>query len=74
MWKSVRALCFVFISRVPRSSRVSRDLEKMLSRFSGFGLAAAAFGFGRNGCGVFEKTGVLLIINQVRVFILQPAD
>jgi hypothetical protein len=35
---------------------VSRDLEKMLSRFLDFG--AAASGMGRNVCSVCAKTGV----------------
>ena len=42
-----------------RSSRVSRDLEKMLSRFLDFG--AAASGFGRNVWSVCGKTGVCSI-------------
>jgi hypothetical protein len=35
---------------------VSRDLEKMLSRFLDFGVASS--GFGRNVWSVWEKTGV----------------
>jgi hypothetical protein len=43
-----------FISRVPRSSRVSRDLEKILSRFLFFFVAAS--GVGCKVCSVGGKT------------------
>ena len=49
-------LCEFFISRVPRSSRVSRDLEKTLSLFLFFFVAAS--GVGRKVWGVGGKTGV----------------
>jgi hypothetical protein len=39
---NVCGLCVVFIWRSPRSSRVSRDLEKMLSRFLDFGPGPAS--------------------------------
>lgn len=39
---NVWGFCEVFISRVPRSSYVSRDFEKMLSRFFAFEPSAAA--------------------------------
>jgi len=57
MRKSACELCIVFIWREPRSWRVSRDLEKMLSRFLDFGLVVAALGFGRSRWSVFWKTG-----------------
>ena len=40
--------CDVFISRSPRSSRMSRDLEKMLSRFFGLGFEGSSLGFARS--------------------------
>src|SRR5665213_3731047 len=43
---------------MPRSSRVSRDLEKMLSRFSGFGFGADSVVSCRTRCNVCGKTGV----------------
>jgi hypothetical protein len=55
---NVCGLCMVFIWRAPRSSRVSRDLEKMLSRFSDFGWAVAVVSLWRNWWSVLGKTGV----------------
>ena len=54
-WGKVRELCEVFISRRDRSSRVSTDWEKILSRFFGFGRAVAPLG--RTVCIVCGNTG-----------------
>jgi hypothetical protein len=51
-----RAFCVVFIARVPRSSRTSRDFENVLSRLGGGGFVAALTG--RNWCNVCGYTGV----------------
>ena len=56
--ENVCGLCDVFIWREPRSSRVSRDLENVLSRFLDFGLGVAAFRFTRALTLTVWKTGV----------------
>ena len=48
-------MCDVFISRVPRSSRVSRDFEKILSRFTGLAVSSD-FGTGWNGSDALGNT------------------
>ena len=55
---NVCELCAVFIWRAPRSSRLSRDLEKMLSRLLGFRFGAVSVEVGRSWCSVPGKTGV----------------
>jgi hypothetical protein len=50
-------LCDSFIWREARSSRVSRDLEKILSRFLDFELAVAAF-FGSDFLVTFRRIEV----------------
>ena len=54
--ENVCELLDVFIWREPRSSRVSRDLEKMLSRFLDFG-GFTFLALGRRRI-FFSKTGV----------------
>jgi hypothetical protein len=56
--ENVCEFCDVFFWRALRSSRVSRDLEKMFSRFLdvGFGLAALGMGTGL-GAAVLNTRG-----------------
>ena len=46
------------MARVPRSSRVSRDWEKVLSRLAGLGLVVADLRFARGLTTTLWKTGV----------------
>lgn len=74
MRKNVCELCSVFISRMPRSSRKSRDSENVLFRFLDFKLASATWCLVLRLRIAIGKSGVLLIIHRMCVFISLPGN